>query len=105
MVVKYSTIQVTPRMRRRLARYKLPGMSYEEVLEMLTAAMPPEEFRARHQRAATAASAEWHTPPTDPRPDAAEEGRRFEETRTGRMTPGDRMEEAYLLFEMLRGRG
>lgn len=102
--LKYSTIQVTPRMRRRLARYKRPGMSYEDVLEVLLAAIPPEEFEARHERARRAAHAELTLMGRRDPAAASEEARLAESYRLAGLTPGERMEEAYRLFEVVRGR-
>jgi hypothetical protein len=102
--VKYSTIQVTPRMRRRLARYKLPGMSYEAVIESLTDAISAEEFRARRGRALASARTDLRAALGQGYAAGAEAGRRMEAERIARMTPGERMEEAYRLFELLRGR-
>lgn len=103
--MKYSTIQLTPRMRRRLARYKLPGMSYEDVIAILTKAIPPDEFRARHQRALAAAANDIGAAVDRAPTAAAEEGRRIEAERLQRLSPAERMEEAFRLFALVRGVG
>lgn len=90
-------------MRRRLARYKRPGMSYEEVLEALLDAVPLAEFHARQVRAAAAAHAELATLGRREPAEASEEARTAEERRFMALSPGERMEEAYRLFEVLKG--
>ncbi|MFA5862387.1 MAG: hypothetical protein WDA16_11905 [Candidatus Thermoplasmatota archaeon] len=98
----YSTVQVTPQMRRRLARYKVKGMSYEAVLAIMLDAIPPEEF---HARAAAAQKAKQLALAGVGRRDplaAAEEARRAEGERIARMSPAERMEDAYHLFEVMR---
>ena len=75
-------------MRARLARYKLPGMSYEDVIAALLDRVPVEAFRASQQRARKAARAVA----------AAREP-----TPTG--SPADRMEEAFRLSQLMRQAG
>lgn len=44
-----SSIQVSRETRERLAEYKVGGMSYEDVLEVLMGLVEPEEFHERYR--------------------------------------------------------
>lgn len=102
-VPRYSTIQVTPQTRRRLARYKMAKMSYEDVLKLLLNAIPAEELRARVDVAGRAAAARL-APLGRREPHlAAEEAREREDARIARLTPAERMEETFRLSQLMRG--
>ncbi len=44
-----SSIQVSTDTRERLARYKVGGMSYEDILEVFMHLVEPEEFRDHYE--------------------------------------------------------
>lgn len=44
-----SSIQISEETRERLAAYKVGGMSYEDVLEVLMGLVEPEEFRQHYE--------------------------------------------------------
>lgn len=71
-------------MRARLARYKQPGMSYEDVIAALLDRVPVEVFRASQQRAREAARAVAAA--TEP-------------AATG--SPAERMEQAFRLSQLM----
>ena len=104
LVPAFSSIQVTPRMRRRLSRYKRKGMSYEDVLTALLDAIPPEDLHARMARAEGAAEREMLLVGRRDPGAAATEARALNEARLARMTPLERMEEAYRLSVLFRER-
>ena len=98
----FSSIQVTPTMRRRLARYKRGGMSYEDVLVVLLDRIPPEEFRARWERAQAASHQEIRAVGRRDPAAATIEARATEDARIATLTPAERMEEAYRLSVAFR---
>lgn len=100
----FSSIQVTPAMRRRLARYKRAGMSYEDVLVVLLDAIPPEDFRARWDRADAASRQEIRAVGRRDPAAATIEARAAEDARIAALSPAERMEEAYRLSVMFRSR-
>lgn len=98
----FSSIQVTPPMRRRLARYKRGDMSYEDVLVVLLDAIPPEDFRARWDRAQAASRKEILAVGRRDPAAATIEARATEDARIAALTPLQRMEEAYRLSVAFR---
>ena len=45
-----SSIQVSERTRRALARYKSDGMTYDDVLQRIMEILPPDEFRGLYRK-------------------------------------------------------
>lgn len=99
----YSSIQLTARTRRRLAAYKTKGMSYEAVIVSLLDAIPAAAFHAHERQARASAAAQLCADLSRAPSTAADESRRLEAERLARITPAERMEEAYALYEMMRG--
>lgn len=91
-------------MRRRLARYKRGRMSYEDVLGILLDAIPPEDFRARWERAEAASRGELRAVGRRDPAAATIESRGAEDARIAALTPAERMEEAYRLSVAFRSR-
>lgn len=80
-------------------------MSYEDVITTFLDVIPVEEFRTRRRRALASVGEEiGATLRRDPA-EAAADARRGESERLARLTPGARMEAAYHLHDLVRGRG
>lgn len=77
-------------------------MSYEDVLVILLDAIPPQDFRARWDRAEAASRGELRAVGRRDPSVATIEARAAEDARIAALSPADRMEEAYRLSVAFR---